>query len=243
MGLNQLFPILIPVLALLSIIFILLVLFLRYILTKNIVQATSHLQELDEDYTKKQAEAEKQLENAKKMYMEMINKAKLEGEEIKSKAIKEAEEQKNKILQEAREKSERLLSEAEKSCELLKEELNQIVEKKASEKACELIQKVLPEKFKQTIHSLYLYESLQTNFGFEKFHLEKDIKQVKITSAFPLIEEEKNTLQKKLEREIGHNVNLEMNIDPDLIAGIIITIGDIVIDGSLKYKIQKASKM
>ena len=232
----------IQIATLLVVIFVSLVLFLRYILTRNITEATSHLQELDDDYTRKQTEVEKQLESAKRMSAEMTTTARTEAQKVTDDALKEAEEIKHKIFQEAREKSDQMFAQAEKSCQVLRNELDVEIEIRSGEKACQLIATVLPDMVRQIIHSFYLQEFLESDLGLELFHLPEENIKVKITSALPLSDPEKENIREKLSKTLGREIPVETDTNPNLIAGIMVAIGDVVADSSLKYQIQKAVK-
>lgn len=55
-----------------------------------------------------------------------------------------------------------------------------------------------------------------------------------VTSAVPLTAEEKTLLQKKLEGFTGKKIELTLGEDPELIGGLVVRIGDTVMDGSVK---------
>ncbi|MDI6827573.1 MAG: F0F1 ATP synthase subunit delta [Armatimonadota bacterium] len=57
---------------------------------------------------------------------------------------------------------------------------------------------------------------------------------IKVTSAVPLTSDEKSMLRTKLEAFTGKRVELELHEDPSLIGGLVVRIGDTVIDGSVK---------
>ncbi|MDH7482247.1 MAG: F0F1 ATP synthase subunit delta [Armatimonadota bacterium] len=57
---------------------------------------------------------------------------------------------------------------------------------------------------------------------------------VQVTSALPLTLDEKSALRAKLEAFTGKQVELELHEDPTLIGGLVLRIGDTVIDGSVK---------
>lgn len=54
------------------------------------------------------------------------------------------------------------------------------------------------------------------------------------TSAVPLTADEKTSLQAKLEVFTGRKVELHIDEDPELIGGLVVRIGDTVIDGSVR---------
>lgn len=224
------------------IVFVGLLFFLRYILTHSITKATSHLEELSEDYTKKQEETKKGLEEAKRESDRILADARMEAAKYKSELAQQSQQEKDKIIQEARQKSEQMLKQAEKTCELLKQEIEEKISSKAAEKAAELIQRALPDKFQKELHCLWFKESLKSDFQLDRLNLPDNIKEAQVISVFPLTEEQKKEVRTKLSKKLGNTINLKEKIDPQLIAGIVITLGSVVIDGSLKYKIQQKNK-
>ena len=59
-----------------------------------------------------------------------------------------------------------------------------------------------------------------------------------VTSARDLPAAERSELQSKLEKLTGKRVNLNFNIDPNIIAGVVTRIGSTVYDGSVKTKLE-----
>ena len=68
--------------------------FLRYILTRSITKATSHLEELSDDYTKKQEDTKRGLEEAQKESDRILTDARMEVSKYKSKSSQEAQQKK-----------------------------------------------------------------------------------------------------------------------------------------------------
>lgn len=60
----------------------------------------------------------------------------------------------------------------------------------------------------------------------------------KIVSARPLSDKEKKDLQSNVESLTGKKVSLNFDIDPNIIGGVITTIGSTVYDGSVKTKLE-----
>jgi len=69
-----------------------------------------------------------------------------------------------------------------------------------------------------------------------------NISRVKVTSAVNLSEDSKNRLKNKLEEKMKKIVTLDWEINPEIIAGLVIQMGDNVIDTSLKNKLEDLSK-
>lgn len=57
---------------------------------------------------------------------------------------------------------------------------------------------------------------------------------VEVTSAIELTRQEENRLREKLSARTGKRVELVVHIDPSVIGGLIVKIGDTLIDGSIR---------
>ena len=220
-----------------------LILILRNVLTKNVVQATRHIDEMNQQYARKEVEINQKLEEVQKNAEETLSKAQQEAENKKSQILKEAEEERNKILEEARAKSEELIQQADRSRQLLLAEINERIAREAVDKACELIECALPQEFKLDVHRHWIDELMDGVFSqFERLKISDDIHEAKIISAFPLTEEDRKKLSKKLREALGREITCQEEVDPRIVAGFSIHIGSLVLDGSLRNKIQEKAR-
>ena len=119
----------------------------------------------------------------------------------------------------------------------------------------EIKQDILKESFKGKI-SPELYEFLkmlaeknrikQLKEIYEAYVQETNIKnntqEAEITSAIELDNIYKQTIIKKLEEKTNQTIQPHWLISEEIIGGIVIRIGDLVIDTSLKNKIEKLRK-
>lgn len=63
--------------------------------------------------------------------------------------------------------------------------------------------------------------------------------QASVVSAFPLSAEQAQALARALERRFGRAVALESKVDPRLLGGIVVRVGDLVIDGSVRGRVER----
>jgi len=228
---------------LLLIIFAVLIFVFRKVMTQNVTLATQHLEELNQDYTRKEQEVSRQLEEAKIKSQEIIASATQEAEKLKLDIIQNAEKERDNIVNQARTQSEEIIQQADKSRQQLLSELEQRIAKEAVNKACELIQDTLPGQFKQDVHAHWIDDLLEEGFTkLERLHIPDDLHEVKVTSAFSITEEQRKNLAKKLKATLGREVTLKEEVDSKVVAGLIITIGSLVLDGSLKNRIQEKAR-
>ena len=220
-----------------------LILVLRKVLSQNVSLATRHLDELNDDYAKKEADLKRQLDDVRQKSEEIIRKAQEEAAQARAQMMKDAEAQKVKLLQETHTQAEELMQQADKSRQMLLDEIKDRIAREAVDKACELIQETLPEQFKLKVHEHWMEELMESGFAqLERLKIPEDIKEVKIISAFALNEGQRKNLTRKLKDALNKDISLKEEIDPRVVAGFIIHIGSLVLDGSLKHKIQERAR-
>ncbi|MBU1044985.1 MAG: F0F1 ATP synthase subunit delta [Candidatus Omnitrophica bacterium] len=214
--------------------------FLKHLLTRNVTSATSHLQGMIKENTDKQEEMQKKIEQAEKEYTAKIKKAKDEAEQIEKQCRKEIEQERDKIITQAHVQSEELMTRAKKTCETIVAEMNKNVNDKAVERAAELICKVLPEKNCRDIHEEWVRSLINQGLNsLDRLRIPNDVSQVEVITAFALTEQEKADLHKHLVDHLDLDLSIEANVQPEIVAGIIINIGTLVLDGSFANKIRE----
>ena len=68
------------------------------------------------------------------------------------------------------------------------------------------------------------------------------IEHVDIVTALPLDDEDKDMIASKFGEIIGHKVIIDTQVDPSIIGGMLARIGDTLIDGSVKNKLESLRK-
>ena len=65
---------------------------------------------------------------------------------------------------------------------------------------------------------------------------------VKVTSAYKLTAAEENAITVAMTKRLGTKVDLSVDVDPELIGGLVIRSGDMVIDGSLRGQLAQLAQ-
>ena len=84
-----------------------------------------------------------------------------------------------------------------------------------------------------------------TEIGFEfQKELEriKNITRVNITSAIELTEEKKSEIIEKVSEKLKKEVIVDWGVDGDIIAGLIFKIDEMIVDNSVRHKLEDLSK-
>ena len=67
----------------------------------------------------------------------------------------------------------------------------------------------------------------------------KDLAVAEVRSAVALSDDQQDRLRAALANATGQQVNLKVVIDPSIIGGIVATVGDTVIDGSVRTRVEE----
>jgi len=232
-----------PFLLLQVVIFVALVVVLRRILSRNLTDATAHLQSLSAGYARRHDELKQRLAEAEQQYREQMTRAKTEAEQLIQQARQEAEASKARLLEEAHTESERIVHQGLQTQEALRKEVEQRIESRAIERACELIHETLPNQLRRDIQSHWLDELVKNGLPqLDRMQAVEPIREARVVSAFPLGAAQRQALRQWLKERLGREVALTEEVDERLVAGLKISLGSLVLDGSLASKVQQAAR-
>jgi len=73
----------------------------------------------------------------------------------------------------------------------------------------------------------------------DQVRAERGITVAQVTTAEPLTADEEALVREKLASMTGNTIEITSTIDPDIIGGIVVRVGDQVIDGSVRNKLER----
>lgn len=166
-------------------------------------------------------EREQVIEDAKKEAEQIIAEAYERIEEIKEEAEKGAEKIKEAAKESAREEEMRALKS-------VRDQVAPI----AIAAAQKLIGSALDEARQRTLLNEF-FSQIKAGKVVVLEGVEIEGNQVEVTSALPLLEEEKNTIKKDLGGKISKDITVKFTVNPDILGGMIIKVDDKVYDHSV----------
>lgn len=112
---------------------------------------------------------------------------------------------------------------------------------------CDVLSKNVDAEMKNFIQLLADYHRLSALPAiadlFKSYRAEQEKKlNVQITSAMKLSDLYQQKLTESLTQRLHRQVSLSCEMDPTLLGGVVITAGDIVIDGSVRGKLDRMAK-
>jgi F-type H+-transporting ATPase subunit delta len=72
----------------------------------------------------------------------------------------------------------------------------------------------------------------------EKLDAHRGIERAELVSAVPLSAEQQSKVEAMLKEMVGKDISLTVRVDPTILGGIVARVGDRVIDGSTRSKLE-----
>jgi len=220
--------------------FALLVFLLRQFLYKQVNQSLGRLQQLYQENLRREEELKKRREE-----MEQDLKAKLaqyqeEVRSLRTAAEADAQKMQEEILAKAKEEGKRIVAEAEAKKERMRANLVSEMEEKALGLASDIIERVFTAQVAQGIHHHLIDELVEEIGKSNGRELQADVETVEITVPFPLTQLQREKLKEILSSNIGRSISIKETIDQEMVAGMVVRLENVILDGSLKNKLQGA---
>lgn len=218
---------------------------LIFILKKVLVSDTEGaVNRLNRDTEKVRAQ-QKELNDKIKQANEELEKRKAESEALVRKMKEEAEEkakgEREILINKARQESEEIISKAQRS----KDEIRKAIEKEMDMKAVDftilVLLEVLSKKAGKSLNDQLFEEFLQRLDSVDMDIIGAEIQTAGIVTATPIDEKEKSRLIEVLKKKLNRVVKIDASLEPKVIAGAILQLGSLKLDGSLQNSIRETS--
>lgn len=218
-----------------------LIFLLRHFMKMHISGAVGHLQKLNDELVKQQVELKRQIADGHKEYETKM--AKLQQEIItrqaaaRDEALKTLEDSKSRALQER----EKIINEAVETREKMRQEVMAEMEEKAIQYSKDVIAGFLSGDLRSLIQNHFAKDVLEglKEMQIQQFQVDGAVAQLRV--AEPLGEDVKKKIQQVLKEKFKKDVQLKEEIQPELVSGLILRFGTLVIDGSLQNRLQETT--
>lgn len=236
--------IIIPFIIINLVTFLALVFVFRKIMFSSSYTETKRLQELNIENTRKARELEEKIDEAERQYKEKIVQAEDEIKKLKERAEEEAERIREQAIANGREERERLIGQAINAREKLREEIEGEFLEKSLEFARRIITEVLSAESQRLVYDRFLEEvcvelAQVDQAVFRGLDLRSSLQ---VRSSHPFSPLQRERLEKILSDKTGGHAGMDEITDKELIAGVVIRLGSLVIDGSLAARFRKAAE-
>lgn len=204
-------------------------LFLRAFAFKPITEALTARRERIAKGEENARLAEESLANAESQAETLMEEKRAEAQQVVSEATRRADEAASAIEAEAREEAQRILEAARSDAEAERNRLLADMRDQIAQLSMAAAQKIIGDGLDSNKQRA-LVDDFFTSLPSDAKGLGGQ--NVVVTTALPLSDAE----QKKAQQEVGAD-EVAFKVDPDILGGAIVRVGDRVVDGSVRSKI------
>ena len=219
--------------------FIALVVALRMLFARQLNAALQRLQSLQEEAMVKEAQLREELERAKQERIAEAEKGREEAKALLEAAQRSVETLRANAEEQAKQDSQKLLAKGKEEVETMRASLSSQIETGAVALSTQMIQYALTQRNTEEFQRHILEELIQDIEALGKDRFPVQATTALVISSAPLTTEAQHRLRQVLSEKLETDVTLDARVDPALITGLVVQVGSLVIDGSLKNKLRK----
>lgn len=216
-----------------------LILALRMLFYRQLNAALRRLQGLQEETMAKDSQLKEELERAKQERAAEVEKGKEEAKLLVEAAKREAELLRHNVEAQAKQEAQKIVVRGQDELSKSRSELMTGMEADALRLCAEVLKYTFTEHTQQAFQHELIDELIREIGQMSKDQFSVKAEAVTVISSVPLEADERAHLSRTLSDKLGGAVTLNEQLDADLITGMVIRIGAMVIDGSLKNKLRK----
>lgn len=217
-----------------------LVFVLRKLLFTEANSEVKRLKVLNEENEKKAEELRQRVMQAEAEYEGKLKSAEEDIRRLKEEAQKELEKRHNEAVQRAKEEAEKIITQARNSKEKMRQEIKLELESRMVGCACDLIKVSFDERFYKNIHEELMAGIIDGLNHIDENKISAKLEHAEVISPFSLTPEQKQEIKKVISKKASQPMDIKEEVDKELIAGAVIKLGNLIIDGSLANRLEEA---
>ncbi len=214
--------------------------FLKKILYGDTESAINRLGQTYQDLLKKQKELTEKLETGEKEYQAKKEEASTLAEKAKNQAVEDARKKEEEIIKRARVEAEEIVAKGHAAKAEVAKEIETRLSHKTIDFAAEILGSVFSEKMVALIHEEMVRDFMVRAKDFDLSNASDSANELIVRTPFPLKKEEVEKLNLLLVTKLNRTIQYNEVIDKELIAGIVLQFGTLLLDGCLATSIKEA---
>ena len=219
--------------------FLVIIFVLKRLLYSETAKEIERLRQLKDEFSRKEKELQVNIDTAKRDVEARIEKAEKEAREYLEKKEKEADEVKNSLVAKARDRAEEMVKNALNSKEKMREEVYLELKDRVPATAVRIFREALSAEAREIMHEDLVKDVIEKMHKMDKGLFKTRTGKGELLTPYPMKRSEKEKLVSLMDEKAGHAVGLVEKEDKDLIAGIVIKLDALIIDGSLENKLKQ----
>lgn len=233
--------IIIPIAIAHAIVLVALVLAIKRLLLSDTLRAVARINQVEEEVRKKEEAIRREIEEHEKDFARRRAEAEEALQRQKEQSEKEVAKLRDQITADARKEGDRLIDQARRQEEKIKQQFLQDLENKVVDYAGQVFRLVVSERMNDELNRAFIDELLDALADMDAGGITADAQGASFATSHPLKPEQRARIESLLKEKFEATVRVEEVIKPELLAGLVLKMGSLEIDGSLASRFNEAA--
>lgn len=223
------------------VILVVIIFVIRRLLLSDTMSAVERIRQVESEVRKKEEAIRREIEDHEKDFAKKKTEAEQELQKQREVSEKEVSKMREQVLSDAKKEGERVIDQAKKNEEKIRQQIVQDMEEKAVNYGGEVFKLVFSDELAEKIDGSFIDELLDALEQIDSSSITVDASTADFKACRPIAPEQKARLEKLLDEKFGAKVNIQEKIDENLLAGVVLKLGSLEIDGSLLNRFNEAA--
>lgn len=215
------------------VVFVVVVIVLRKLLLSDTMNAVQRLKSAESDLARKEDVMRQKMDAHEQEFLKKQAVAQEEMERRRAADEQDLSRLRDRVKSEAKIEADKILGDAQLAKEKIREQLVREMSGKAVEFAGELFKMVVSKNVGEKMNMAFVEELIGALQDVDETSIHVEANESEFIASHKLDPAQKAKLEALLAQKFGVTISINEKIDPSLLAGLIIKLGSLEIDGSL----------
>lgn len=237
---QEMIKVLVPIVVAHIFVLAILIIVIKRLLLNDTVRAVKRIQAVEAEVRKKEESIRLEIEEHEKAFAKQKIEAEQDVQKHKGQTEKELTRMRDQMLTDAKTEAERLLEQARKKEQKLRQQIEAEMEQKAVGYGGEVFKLVFGDRVDAALNKQFIEELLDALNEVDGDSIQIDASEGEVTTSQAMEADQKRRLEELLGSKFNDRIQLNERIDPDLLSGLVLKLGSLEIDGSLRNRFDEA---
>lgn len=239
---QEMIKVIIPIVVAHIFVLAILIVVIKRLLLNDTMRAVKRIQAVEAEVRKKEEAIRAEIETHERAFQKQKMEAEEELQKHKTQSEKELTRMRDQMLSDAKQEADRMIEQARKHEAKLRQQIENEMEQKAVGYGSEIFKLVFGERVDAELNRQFNEELLDALGEVEGGNITVDTNEGEVTTSQAMDAEQKRRLEELLSGKFSCSVQLTERIDPELMSGLILKLGSLEIDGSLRNRFEEATQ-
>ncbi len=237
---QELLQVAVPIVIVHVVVLVVLVVAIRMALQASANKAVARVRQIEEDVRKREEDLRGEQDRMDRELAERKAEAERQIETLRDDAKREAVHAKEKALTEAKRDAQKIIDQAKANEEKLRAHIEREMEEKAVEYGGRIFHLVFDDLITSELNRVFTDELIDALNEIESGSITVETEEAQVTVSQNLSDASRDKLVGVLREKFHEKAKIAEHVDESIMAGLILKMGSLEIDGSLRNRYQEA---